>query len=68
MIGAGLVATSITSGGDANGGTPNGDKENPHIRFNDNMRGHVRTEITASEMRARLPFLVADHVPRPQDG
>ena len=53
----------MTSNGDAAGENFDGDPENPHIRFHDDMRGYVRTKITATELRA--DFRVLPYVSKP---
>ncbi|GAA2796696.1 alkaline phosphatase D family protein [Crossiella cryophila] len=62
-----LVTTSITSGRDGS------DKvnettlaENPHVKFNSNRRGYVRTRFTADELRAdfrTLPYVTKPDAP-----
>jgi alkaline phosphatase D len=63
-IGAELVCTSISSGGDGNGSTtiPNA-SVNPHIRFYSNRRGYVRTRITPTQISAdfRAVAAVSEH-------
>jgi len=63
-IGAELVCTSISSGGDGNGSTtiPNA-SVNPHIRFYSNRRGYVRTRITPAQIAAdfRAVSAVSEH-------
>jgi len=66
VVGAELVATSITSSGDGSetrDETPTILAENPHIRFFNNRRGYVRTRFTADELRA--DFQVLPYVQRP---
>ncbi|GAA4860560.1 alkaline phosphatase D family protein [Saccharopolyspora cebuensis] len=62
-VGAELVTTSVTSGGDAAGGEFEGDPDNPHFRFRSGMRGYLRTRITPEELRA--DFRVLPYVSRP---
>lgn len=52
-IGAELVCTSITSGGNGTADTaiPDG-ATNPHIKFYSNRRGYVRTTITPTQITA----------------
>ncbi len=66
-VGAELVCTSITSGGDGSPG-PNtlGERAlaaNPHIKFNDNRRGYVRCAVDRTAWRA--DFRVVPYVKRP---
>ncbi len=61
-----LVTTSITSGGDGSDTRSEIEAvlpENPHVRFYNNRRGYVRTQITAGELRA--DFRVVPYVTRP---
>ncbi len=57
VVGAELVTTSVTSGGDSTDGEFTGDPDNPHFRFHSDMRGYVRTRITATEIRADFRVL-----------
>ncbi|MDA3625114.1 alkaline phosphatase D family protein [Saccharopolyspora sp. WRP15-2] len=52
-VGTEFVTTSVTSGGDGEGGG-NEDvlKENPHVKFYADRRGYVRTKFTEGELRA----------------
>jgi len=63
-IGAELVCTSITSGGDGTATTtiPNA-ATNPHLRFYSNRRGYVRTRITPAQITAdfRAVASVTEH-------
>jgi alkaline phosphatase D len=63
-IGAELVCTSVTSGGDGTATTaiPNA-ATNPHLRYFSDRRGYVRTTIEPTQIRAdfrALPF-VSEH-------
>ena len=61
-----LVTTSITSGGDGSDTRSEIEAvlpENPHVRFYNNRRGYVRTQITPGELRA--DFRVVPYVSRP---
>ena len=64
MIGAELVATSITSDGDGTGSTtiPNA-ATNPHVKFFCDRRGYVRTTISPTQIAAdfRSVALVSEH-------
>jgi alkaline phosphatase D len=54
-VGAELVCSSITSGGDGQDSPSQSHPwmaYNPHLRFYNNLRGYVRTTITPSEMTA----------------
>jgi alkaline phosphatase D len=63
-IGAELVCTSISTGGDGTGSTLVPDAAvNPHLRFFCDRRGYVRTRITADRIQA--DFRAVDHVSRP---
>ncbi|UYM05003.1 alkaline phosphatase D family protein [Solicola gregarius] len=65
-VGAELVCSSITSGGsgaDSASGSHPWLKWNPHLRFQNNLRGYVRTQITPTEMQADfrcLPDVTTD--------
>ncbi|MEV4483441.1 alkaline phosphatase D family protein [Micromonospora coxensis] len=65
-VGSELVCSSITSGGDgadsATGSHP-WLKTNPHLRFQNNLRGYVRTTITPEQLSA--DFDVLPYVSRP---
>jgi alkaline phosphatase D len=65
-VGTELVCSSITSGGDG-ADVPTGNHPwaawNPHLRFYNNQRGYVRTEITRDGMI--VDFRVVPHVTRP---
>ncbi|WP_278045656.1 alkaline phosphatase D family protein [Micromonospora kangleipakensis] len=65
-VGSELVCSSITSGGDgadsASGSHP-WLKINPHLRFQNNLRGYVRTTITPEQLAA--DFVVLPYVSRP---
>jgi alkaline phosphatase D len=64
VIGAELITTSVTSGGDEALSTtiPNG-PGNPHVKFFANARGYVRTTISPTQIRAdfRRVSLVGEH-------
>ncbi|HEX2312389.1 MAG TPA: alkaline phosphatase D family protein [Thermomonospora sp.] len=65
-VGAELVTTSITSGGDGADSNPADHpflKINPHLRFYNNQRGYVMTRITPQEMKA--DFKVVPYVRTP---
>ncbi|GAB3286019.1 alkaline phosphatase D family protein [Parasphingorhabdus pacifica] len=64
IVGAELVTTSITSGGDGSAELTEEQKgylrENPHVRMHNNQRGYVRTRFTEGELRADyrvLPYV-----------
>ncbi|MEU5790918.1 alkaline phosphatase D family protein [Micromonospora purpureochromogenes] len=65
-VGSELVCSSVTSGGDgfdsASGSHP-WLKTNPHLRFQNNLRGFVRTTITPDQLTA--DFAVLPYVTRP---
>ncbi|GAB3181760.1 alkaline phosphatase D [Micromonospora palomenae] len=65
-VGSELVCSSVTSGGDgfdsASGSHP-WLKTNPHLRFQNNLRGFVRTTITPGRLTA--DFAVLPYVSRP---
>ncbi|PRX44009.1 alkaline phosphatase D [Prauserella shujinwangii] len=66
VIGAELVTSSITSGGNGQDSDPADDPNlhrNPHIKFRNALRGYVRTRITRDELRA--DFRVVDRVTEP---
>jgi alkaline phosphatase D len=60
VIGTELVTTSITSGGDGNAADNNTSSLNPHVKFNKNLRGYVRTVTTPTQMS--VDFRVVDRV------
>jgi alkaline phosphatase D len=63
-IGAELVCTSISTGGDGTGSTLVPDAAvNPHLRFFSDRRGYVRTRITADRIQA--DFCAVDQISRP---
>jgi alkaline phosphatase D len=63
-IGAELVCTSISTGGDGTGSTVIPDVAvNPHLRFFSDRRGYVRTRITADHLQA--DFRAVDRISRP---
>ena len=63
-VGTEFVTTSITSDGD---GKPGSDEavlaENPHVKFNADRRGYVRTKFTAQKLR--VDYRTLEHVTRP---
>ncbi|SDS55525.1 alkaline phosphatase D [Microlunatus soli] len=65
-VGSELVCSSITSGGDgadsASGAHP-WLAWNPHLRFQNNLRGYVRTKITAERMDADFRCVAKVSVP-----
>ncbi|TDB73155.1 alkaline phosphatase [Micromonospora sp. KC721] len=65
-VGSELVCSSVTSGGDgfdsASGSHP-WLRTNPHLRFQNNLRGFVRTTITPARLTA--DFTVLPYVSRP---
>src|SRR6476469_2115215 len=60
VIGTELVTTSITSGGDGNAASDGTSSLNPHVKFNKNLRGYVRTVTTPTQMS--VDFRVVDKV------
>jgi alkaline phosphatase D len=64
VIGAELVCTSISTGGDGTNSTqvPDG-AVNPHLRFFSDRRGYVRTRITAERIQA--DFRAVEQISRP---
>ena len=57
VVGTELVGTSITSGGDGVAKTRFSDEElrdNPHIVYNNDLRGYFLCEINAKEMQSEL--------------
>ena len=60
VIGTELVTTSITSGGDGNATDDGTSSRNPHVKFNKNQRGYVRTRTTPTQMN--VDFRVLDKV------
>lgn len=60
IIGTELVTTSITSGGDGNATDDGTASRNPHVKFNKNQRGYVRTRTTPTQMT--VDFRVLDKV------
>jgi alkaline phosphatase D len=60
VIGTELVTTSITSGGDGNATDDGTAGRNPHVKFNKNQRGYVRTRTTPTQMN--VDFRVLDKV------
>ncbi|WFE67219.1 alkaline phosphatase D family protein [Micromonospora sp. WMMD714] len=65
-VGTELVCSSVTSGGDgfdsASGSHP-WLRTNPHLRFQNDLRGFVRTTITPAQLSA--DFMVLPYVSRP---
>jgi alkaline phosphatase D len=65
-VGAELVGTSISSGGNGSDTHMDTDTilaENPHLKFFDNHRGYVRCTVTPDHLRA--DFRVVPYVSRP---
>ncbi|MBC3192719.1 alkaline phosphatase D family protein [Pseudonocardia sp. C8] len=62
-VGTELVTTSITSGGDGEGGAGDGGRENPHSRYREDRRGYLLTRFTPTELRA--DFRTVEQVRRP---
>jgi alkaline phosphatase D len=63
-IGAELVCTSISTGGDGTATTAVPDvADNPHLKFFSNRRGYVRTMITTGRIQA--DFRALDRISRP---
>jgi len=60
IVGTELVTTSITSGGDGDATDDGTSSRNPHVKFNKNQRGHVRTRTTPTQMN--VDFRVLDKV------
>ncbi|GAB3470075.1 alkaline phosphatase D family protein [Actinophytocola sediminis] len=60
VIGTELVTTSITSGGDGNPNDDGTSSVNPHVKFNKNLRGYVRTVTRPTQMT--VDFRVVDKV------
>lgn len=60
VIGTELVTTSITSGGDGNAADDGTSSVNPHVKFNKNLRGYVRTVTRPTQMT--VDFRVVDKV------
>lgn len=57
IIGTELVTTSVSSGGDGNA-TDNGVSSlNPHVKFNKNLRGYVRTVTSPTQVNVDFRFL-----------
>lgn len=52
VVGSELVCTSITSGGNGTDTETGALAWNPHLKFNNNLRGYVNTTIRPQEMRA----------------
>ena len=68
VVGAELVCSSITSGGDGSDSLSGSHPwlaggQNPHLRLQNSLRGYVRTTITREEMTA--DFRVLPYVSRP---
>ncbi|NYH78494.1 alkaline phosphatase D [Actinopolyspora biskrensis] len=56
-----FVTTSITSGGDGSGEAQQGVvDDNPHVKFNQDRRGYVRTRFSAEELR--VDYRTLDYV------
>ncbi|MFC7546154.1 alkaline phosphatase D family protein [Plantactinospora sp. GCM10030261] len=65
-VGSELVCSSITSGGDGADSVTGSHPWlaiNPHLRFQNNLRGYVRTTITPGQLAA--DFMVLPHVTTP---
>ena len=66
IIGTEFVGTSISSGGDGSDSTPQAEaqlKENPQIKFYNNLRGYVTCEVTPKRFTSR--FRVVEKVTIP---
>lgn len=59
-VGVELITTSITSGGDGADSSASNLRYNPHIEFNNNLRGYVSVQVTPTASTAR--FKAVDHV------
>ncbi len=59
-VGVELITTSITSGGDGSDSATGALAWNPHIKFNNDLRGYLRVDATADLLEAR--FQVVDYV------
>jgi alkaline phosphatase D len=60
VLGAELIGTSISSGGDGSDTTPRLDalvRNNPHIKFCNNQRGYIRHVVTPERWQADLRVL-----------
>ncbi|MFY1703559.1 alkaline phosphatase D family protein [Micromonospora sp. WMMA1923] len=65
-VGSELVCSSVTSGGDGADSASDSHpflRINPHLRFQNNLRGYVRTTITPAQLAA--DFEVLPYVSRP---
>jgi alkaline phosphatase D len=60
IVGTELVTTSVTSGGDGDAAQDGTSSRNPHVKFNKNQRGYVRTVTTPTQMN--VDFRVLDKV------
>ncbi|MCT2586907.1 alkaline phosphatase D family protein [Actinophytocola gossypii] len=60
VIGTELVTTSVSSGGDGNPADDDTSSVNPHLKYNKNLRGYVRTVTRPTEMA--VDFRVVDRV------
>nr|WP_255718471.1 alkaline phosphatase D family protein [Micrococcus sp. ACRRV] len=59
-VGVELITTSITSGGNGSDSSADALKWNPHIKFNNDLRGYLRLDATPDLLEAR--FQVVDQV------
>ena len=59
-VGVELITTSITSGGDGSDAAAEALAWNPHIKFNNDLRGYLRVDLSAQLLEAR--FRVVDYV------
>ena len=59
-MGVELITTSNTSGGDDADSSASNLRYNPHIEFNNNLRGYVSVQVTPTSSTAR--FKAVDHV------
>ena len=59
-VGVELITTSITSGGDGSDAAAQALEWNPHITFNNDLRGYLRLDVTRDLLEAR--FQVLDYV------
>ncbi|MEU4804706.1 alkaline phosphatase D family protein [Actinosynnema sp. NPDC023587] len=57
VVGTELVTTSVTSGGDGNAADNGLSTLNPHIKFNKNLRGYVRTVTTPGQVAVDFRFV-----------
>ena len=59
-VGVELITTSITSGGDGSDSATDALDWNPHIKFNNDLRGYLRVDLTPDLLSAR--FRTVDYV------